>query len=315
MSKLSFYIILGIALTATSFASIFILLTPTSPLVIAFWRMLLATIGTIFLAKMTGQIKDFGTVNKLQIKYLAFSGLFLALHFATWIMSLFYTTIAESLILVDSSPVIVLILAAIFLNERINKIQFMGITISICGGILIAIGSLTPNSQASDPLLGNLLAFSGAITISGYIIIGRIFRKVHEMGLFVYTAYVYGFSTIILFFLALIFETSELINSLLGKMPIQAYLLFFLLAGISTLLGHSLYNFALKEVKATIVSMITLGEPIISSILAVVFFQQYPTSLTVIGGSIVIFGVLITIIFEKGEEIISKDLIETIKTK
>jgi len=299
VSKYHFFLVLGFGLAATSFASIFIKLTPTTPLIIAFWRMFLATIGTIVLAIITKQFYQLKQVNLTQFRLMFFSGFFLALHFATWILSLFYTTIAESLVLVDSSPIIVLLIGIAFLNERINRSQMLGVGLSLSGVLIIAIGSPGPNVNAPDPLFGNFLASLGAITVSGYIIIGRIIRKNHNLGIFVYTSYVYGISTVFLFLIALIVDTEELLNSFLIQIPVESYFYFFLLAFVSTLLGHSLYNYALKEIKAALVSIVTLGEPLISSILAILILQQYPSTLTVLGGSIVIFGVILTIIKEE----------------
>ena len=299
LAKYHFFIALAFGLTATSFASIFIKLTPTTPLVIAFWRMFLATIGTIILAITTNQFKEISQLSFSQIRLMLLSGLFLALHFATWIMSLFYTSIAESLVLVDSSPIIVLIIGFIFLKERINKLQIAGIIISLVGGIIIAFGSFQPISNEINPIFGNFLAFLGAITVAGYIIIGRIMRQTHNLSIFVYTAFVYAFSALFLFFIALIFETQELITSLTFNLKMEAYVYFILLAVVSTLLGHSLYNYALKEIKAALVSIVTLGEPIIASILAILILFEYPSTLTLIGGGIVISGVVLTLIKEE----------------
>ena len=287
-----------IALCATSFSSIFIRLTPASAVIIAFWRQFLASILTLLIVFASGQFSKLKDPSKKELIYFTFAGFFLALHFATWILSLFYTTIAQSLVIVNASPAMVVILGVIFLKEKINQYQIFGILLSIVGGLVIAFGSIQPTDQAINPLLGNFLAFLGAITFSGYIIIGRIIRKTYEVNLFVYTLYVYVISSIFLFIIALFTNQHELLSSLIGKVPFNAYVGFILLAGISTIFGHTLYNYSLKEIKAAIVSVVTLGEPIISSILAIIILFEYPSVITIIGGFIILIGVSFTILKE-----------------
>ena len=292
---------LTIALCATSFSSIFIRLTPASAIIIAFWRQFLASILTLLIIIISRQISKLNEISRKQLIYFFFAGFFLAVHFATWILSLFYTTIAQSLVIVNASPAMVVILGVFFLKEKINRFQIGGILLSIIGGLIIAFGSIQISSQAPNPLYGNFLAFIGAVTFSGYIIIGRIIRKSSEINLFIYTFYVYSISTFFLLIIALFTSKEELLLSLAGRSSFYAYLGFFMLASISTIFGHTLYNYSLKEIKAAIVSVVTLGEPIISSILAIIILLEYPSLITIIGGFIVIIGVSATILKENVE--------------
>ena len=292
---------LTIALCATSFSSIFIRLTPASAIIIAFWRQFLASILTFLIIIISRQMSKLNEISRKQLIYFFFAGFFLAVHFATWILSLFYTTIAQSLVIVNASPAMVVILGVFFLKEKINRFQIGGILLSIIGGLIIAFGSIQISSQAPNPLYGNFLAFIGAVTFSGYIIIGRIIRKSSEINLFIYTFYVYSISTFFLLIIALFTSKEELLLSLAGRSSFYAYLGFFMLASISTIFGHTLYNYSLKEIKAAIVSVVTLGEPIISSILAIIILLEYPSLITIIGGFIVIIGVSATILKENVE--------------
>ena len=296
-----YFFALAIALCATSFSSIFIRLTPASAIIIAFWRQFLASILTFLIIIISRQMSKLNEISRKQLLYFFFAGFFLAVHFATWILSLFYTTIAQSLVIVNASPAMVVILGVFFLKEKINRFQIGGILLSIIGGLIIAFGSIQISSQAPNPLYGNFLAFIGAVTFSGYIIIGRIIRKSSEINLFIYTFYVYSISTFFLLIIALFTSKEELLLSLAGRSSFYAYLGFFMLASISTIFGHTLYNYSLKEIKAAIVSVVTLGEPIISSILAIIILLEYPSLITIIGGFIVIIGVSATILKENVE--------------
>ncbi|MHA2366368.1 MAG: DMT family transporter [Candidatus Hodarchaeales archaeon] len=303
MAKTISYIALGIGLMATSWSSIFIRLTPdTPPLVIAFWRQFLATIGTIFLVFLFKQQNELINVELHKIKLLTISGLFLGIHFGSWFLSLFFTTVTQSVTIVSLSPLIVVISSFVFLRERINRWQVIGIILSIVGGLILSFGNLESNDISSNPLLGNFLAFIGAITVAGYILIGRLFRGEYKMGLFSYTAWVYAFSSLMLFILAIVINPHELLQSFIGQLPFEAYMFFFLLALGPSILGHTMYNFALRDIKAVIISIMTLGEPIITSFLAIIILEEIPTLVIAFGGALTLLGVGITIWME-GQDI------------
>lgn len=308
MSRFLPYMALAVALVFTSWASIIIRLTPASGVVIAFWRQLLATLGTLLIVWYMGQAKELRDVlksdNNMLLLALAGSGFCLALHFATWISSLFYTSVAQSLVIVDSSPLFVVMGGYLFLKESINRYQTTGVAVSVVGGVVIAVAGLEPSALGSNPLLGNVLAFVGAITVAGYLLVGRFVRQINQMGVFVYTAWVYGFSTFFLFIIAFLIDPAGMWQSLTLTLPTEAYVLFGLLALLSTMLGHTLYNFSLQEVKAAIVSIVTLGEPIVSSVLAVFILEEFPTTLTIVGGLLVLLGVMIAVWKEEEESVV-----------
>jgi len=292
MARSISYLALAVALSNVAFASIFIRLAGNigvPPLVIAFWRQLLATIGTIFLAYIFNH--NLKNVKLPELRLLAISGLFLGLHFGTWFVSLSYTTVALSVTIVDSAPLFVVIGAYIFLDERISRNQILGIGLALVGGLILGLGSLAPIENASNPVLGIFLALIGSMTVAVYFLFGRLFRKDYEMKLFTYTAYVYGFSTITLFIIVLILNPNELLQSFTGNLPWEAYMLFVLLAIGPSILGHTLYNFALKDIKTVIVSLVLLGEPILSTILAIFILDEIPSQLIVIGALITLIGI------------------------
>jgi drug/metabolite transporter (DMT)-like permease len=148
-------------------------------------------------------------------------------------------------------------------------------------------------------MLGNTLALIGAITVSGYLLIGRSVRQ--EIGIYAYMSWVYGFCSLFLLVIALIFNPKELLDSFVFNIEIQNYVLFLLLAIGPSIMGHTFYNYAIKEVKAAIVSIVMLGEPIITSILAILFLREIPPSLVILGAAFVLLGVGLTI-WKEGKE-------------
>src|SRR5690606_36229736 len=114
-------------------------------------------------------------LNKKSILLCLISGIFLALHYATWISSIKLTTIANSTILVSCSPIFVSLANYLFIKEKISKKMIVSIFISLTGTIIIALGS--SGATASNMMLGNILAFLGAIFVAGSLVIGGIVRK------------------------------------------------------------------------------------------------------------------------------------------
>ena len=290
-----------------SWSSIFIRLASSPPLVTAFWRLLLSFFGMLLLTIAFRQTREFRKIPSSYYKFFVLSGFFLALHFASWFISLSYISVAASVTVVDSAPLFVVIGGYLFLKEKINKLQGLGIIISIFGGIIIG---LSDNSgsiiQNFDPFLGNFLALIGAITVSGYLLIGRSVRQ--NVGNFAYMSWVYGFSTIFLFIFALLLNPQELINSFLFNIEIKNYLFFVLLAIGPSILGHTFYNFAIKDIKAAVVSIVMLGEPIITSLLAILILNEIPTPMIIFGGSIVLTGVGLTVWTERQKNSLIKNL-------
>lgn len=294
------YFVLFVAVNATSWASIFIRLDPAPPLVTAFWRLLLSTIGMLILSKIFGQTQELNPrlYSKNQFLLLFLSGFFLAIHFSSWFVSLFYTSVAASVTITDSAPLFVVIGGFLFLRERVTNFQIIGILVSIIGGLIIGLDALGKTSgQVSSSLIGDTLALLAALAFAGYLLIGRNVRQ--NIGIFAYTSWVYGVCSFFLFIIALVNNPLELLQSFSFNIPWEAYALFVLLAIGPSILGHSLYNYSLKEVKAAIVSVISLGEAVIASILAFIIFGETPGILVIIGGICILIGVVISILKEK----------------
>jgi drug/metabolite transporter (DMT)-like permease len=133
---------------------------------------------------------------------------------------------------------------------------------------------------------GNFLALCGALAVSGYLIIGRKVRV--KMSLIPYIFLVYGISAIVLNVFMLAAKQSPF-----GYSP-SAYTWIFLLAVIPQLIGHSLFNWLLKYLSATMVAVTTLSEPIGSAVLAYIFLKEAPASAVVIGGAFILIGIYLT---------------------
>lgn len=273
-----------LAVLATAFSSIFTKLSTAPPLVIAFYRLLFTTLLIAPLSLRRDGLKELSMIGARDFVMALLSGVFLSAHFAVWITSLNYTSISSSTVLVTLHPLFVIAGGMLFLGEKIKKAGLFGVALSLAGSVLIGINDFKVGGEA---LYGDFLAFSGALFVGAYFLIGRNLRK--KLSLFTYVLLVYGTSTVFLLSINLISGTA------LYPYPPADWAWFLALALFPTILGHTVFNWALKYVKAAFVSVSILGEPVGATILAYFIFGQSPAYLQVVGGVIIIAGLYIFI--------------------
>jgi drug/metabolite transporter (DMT)-like permease len=282
---------------AASTASIFIRFAQQGgapSIVIAAYRLTLATIILAPIA-LSRRMQELKSLDRRQISLMILSGIFLGFHFATWVSSLEFTSVPSSAVLVTTSPLWVALLSPVFLKERIRKMVGVGLVIALVGSVIVA-GSEACRftaagldcksiSQAFEgkSMLGNGLAFAGAWFAAFYLIIGRKVRG--GLSLLTYTFIVYGTAALTLLIMVAISG-----ESLVGYSP-TTNLFFLALAIIPQLFGHSSFNWALKFIPAALVSIVLLGEPISSTILAFLILKEPPTVLEGLGGILILIGI------------------------
>jgi drug/metabolite transporter (DMT)-like permease len=292
-------IALIVATLAVSTSSIFIRFAQMDgapSLVIAALRMSIATvlIAPIALTRHWDEIKRF---TRTEILLGVFSGIFLALHFATWITSLEYTSVASSVVFVGTGPLWVALLSPMLLKEHISRVAIVGLALAVVGGAIIGLadaciwdGGLVCQSLQDAlqgrAMWGNFLALLGAWAVTGYLIIGRKLRA--GTSLVPYIFLVYGMAAV----------TLVIILFVSGNTPFgyetKTYGWIFLLAAIPQLIGHTTYNWALKYLNATLVAVTVLGEPIGSATLAFFLLNETPTLMTMIGGALILVGIFLS---------------------
>ena len=290
-----FAIVAGILAVSTS--SIFIRFAnhDAPSLVIAAYRLTLATIfiAPIALTKYRSELK---MLSNRELLLGLLSGFFLALHFATWISSLEYTSVASSVVLVTTTPLWVALLSPLILREPSGKPVIIGMLLALIGGVIVGISDscLWQNGLICPPISsfihgtafsGDLLALCGALMAAGYIMIGRNLRA--KMSLIPYIFVVYGMAAFVLLLILVISGLSAFNYS-----PI-IFVWFLLLALIPQLVGHSTFNWALRYLPASLVSIALLGEPIGSTILAFFILRESPTFLKIFGGVFIMLGIYI----------------------
>lgn len=272
-----------ISIIAVSTASILIRWTDAPPLAIASYRM---TISVVMLAPFflrNNGIEKLSTQGRSKLISLFAVGVVLAIHFASWITSLSLTSVASSVIFVHIDPIFVAIISHFFLGDKLTKKTMAGIIISFIGVSIIAMGDA---GAGSGSLTGDILALTGGVMLGLYILGGRVYRK--NLDLTTYVTPVYSVAAVSLILMSMVTGTK-----LIG-FDGTTYGLFFLIALIPMIFGHTLYNWALRYLSAPIVSLSLLGEPIGASILAFLLLGETPSSFTVIGGIITLAGIFVS---------------------
>lgn len=274
-----------LAVTALSFASIFITKLENAevpPLVIAFYRMAITTV-LLLPPALAFKRKEIASLARKDFGLLVLGGLCLAIHFGAWITSLKYIPIATSVVLVNSHPLFVVIASYLFLGERPARRSLLGTAVGLAGMAVISQDAFSGFQLA---LKGDGLALIGALAVVGYFIVGRKARA--RISLLGYVTPLYAACSV---FLLVIVAVSR--DALVGySASTWAYLA--ALAVVPTIIGHTLFNWSIKHVRPTAISLTFLAEPVVASLLALMFFGQRPPLATFIGGALVLAGIYLT---------------------
>jgi drug/metabolite transporter (DMT)-like permease len=291
-------LVISLGILAVSTGSIFVRYSQeyASSIVIAAYRLGLATlmISPVALFKHRSELRKIQGRDRTLI---VGSGIFLALHFATWITSLEYTTVVSSVVLVSTAPLWVALLSPITLKEPLTRPVIIGMGMAFVGVVVVGVSDVCTLNDGrlicpsfntfirGEAFFGDVLALIGAWMAAGYLLIGRRLRV--GISLVPYIFVVYGIAALVL--TTFMFASGQ---SAFGYPPIT-YLLFILIALIPQIMGHSSFNWALGYLSAAFVSVTLLGEPIGSAILAFFLLQETPTVLKIFGAILILAGIFV----------------------
>lgn len=279
------YLAVILAVGAVSFASIFTRLATAPPSVIAFYRLAFTVLFLAPLALRQSGRAELKTIRGRDLFMALLAGVFLAIHFAVWITSLQYTSIASSTVLVTMQPLFVVTLGFLLLKEKISVRGIIAAFVALTGSVMVGAGDFQLGGMA---LWGDLLAFLGAFFVAVYLLIGRELRS--RLSLFPYVFLVFGSAAFVLFIFNLAMPVP------LYPYPASDWLWFVALALVSTIFGHVVFNWALRYVPAAVVSVSILGEPVGATLLGCLILHEAPGWLQIVGGLIIIGGLFIFIL-------------------
>lgn len=291
------YVGLGIGVFTVSSAAILIRLAQggAHSLAVAAWRLTLATVILTPVAVLRTR-RELASLTAQEWRRVLLSGLLLAVHFVSWIMSLSLTSVAASVVLMTTHPIFAAIGSYLLLGERLERRMVIALTVALLGSGVIALGDL---GQGGHQLLGDLLALVGGISAAGYFVIGRRLRA--RLSLLGYVYPVYATAAVVL--------VATLLISGLPRLPQreETWLWLGLMALGPQILGHSSLNWALRYLSATFVTLATLGEPIGSTLLAWWLLGERPTIWAVLGGVLIFGGIVVASRAERPGRAVNQD--------
>lgn len=279
------YMAVVIGVITVSSSAVLVKLADNAPAaIIANYRLLFAVLimAPFILIKHR---HEFRLIQRKDWLLSALAGIFLALHFILWFESLNYTSVASSVVLVTLQPIFAFLGTYFFFHERFSPGAVISMIIALFGSMIISWGDFQISGMA---LFGDILALLGAITITAYFLFGQRLRR--NLTLMTYTFIVYGISTITLIIYNLVLQ-----NPFFG-FPANHWWIFLALAIFPTFLGHTLFNWALKWLSTSTISMGIVFEPIGATVLAYIILGEQITGSQWLGGTIVIFGLFLFIV-------------------
>jgi drug/metabolite transporter (DMT)-like permease len=276
------------AVLAGSTGAIFVRLTSAPSIVDAFYRLLFTTL-LLLPFSLGGYRHVLGSLSRRDLLVATVSGVLLAVHFAAWMESLEWTSVSAAAVLVQTQVLFVALGSVWLLDESVSREKAAGIGIAFAGVSAMSLGGVFLDDQSlyagPDPVYGNVLALCGAAGFAGYLLAGRSLRQ--RLPLLPYATFVYGVATAILLG-AVVFSPHPVVPAAYARVDL---VLFFLMALVPGVFGHTVMNWSLKYVESSVVSVTFLGSPVGNTLLAIVVLQEFPGGATLAGGLVVLVGI------------------------
>lgn len=272
---------LAVAVIAFSFPAIFIRFADADSLVIAFLRLAIAAV-VLFPFAAVGMRSAWKDLSKPERGRVVAAGVFLGAHMVLWVTSVTKTTVASASFLIITQPILVAVLGHFLLQEKLNRWVIWALVLTLAGSALINIGDLRLKPEY---LFGDLLALLGAVMAAFYLLAGRSVRR--KIALLPYITIVYSIAALVLLPVCLWTRTPVL------SLSAESYFWCLLLALIPTIIGHGLFNWALRYLKAFTVNSSIIVEPIGATIMAWFFFREQPSIWLYPGAALLIFALIL----------------------
>lgn len=286
-------ILLILALFSVSTAAVFARFIPAVPAVsIGLWRMVFAA---VILWGFHG-LKRQASLSPESRKYVLLAGIALGVHFACYFGALKFTTVAAATLLSTMSPVFTVIFEYIILRRPWNRSVLGGVFLALMGALLVQFSAIAGFSQF---LLGNSLGVAASLCMALVLMVSEKIRRVE--GALTFSRTIYAVAAVFLLLL-----TFALRRPVFSFSP-EAYFWLFLLGLVPTVIGHTSFYYAIKWLSPTVVASVPLGEPIMASVWAWIFFLERPSPRLVAGGVLILAGLYY--IMSKQEETLTPDTV------
>ncbi len=274
------YTALAVGISALSLSAMFVRWADAPGPMTGFYRLLISTflLTPLFLR----QQKQLAPIDKKYLYFPLVGGLLTAFDFAFWNSSLKFTTAANATLLGNTAPLWVALAALLIFREKLKGIFWVGLILALTGAALVMGSDFLTHPTLG---LGDIMASTAAIFYAAYQLVTQRGR-VH-IDPFRYT-WLVGISA----------TMGMLVMNLVLKNPFtgfstQTWVIFFLTAIVSQMIGYLAITYALGHLPAFVVAPTMIGQPILTAILAIPLLNEIPAPIQWVGGGIALAGIYI----------------------
>jgi drug/metabolite transporter (DMT)-like permease len=276
------FVLIAVAVGGVSTSAPLIKAAAAPTLAIAFWRNAMAS-GVVLPYAAARHRPELRALDARQRRLAVLGGVLLAAHFATWIPSLSYTTVASSVALVATQPVWAALVARLR-GDHVAPQAWVGIAVAVAGAALLSGVDLQISARA---LFGDLLALLGGVLAALYVTVGSEVRRTVSTA--AYTSVCYATAAVVLLAVCLASGQS------MGGYSAGTWWRIVALTVLAQLLGHSVFNRVLKTTSPTVVSIAILFEIVGAAVLAAIFIGERPPLAALPAAALIAAGVVLVV--------------------
>ncbi len=268
---------------AVSTASLFVRLVTAPPLAVTFWRTAISAIAFLPFFAFPAIRRQWCAIPAKSLIVICAASSFSAIHNIFFVLSLKFTSVAASVILVNTHPILTAFLGHLFIKEKVTARAALGLVGAMAGAAIISI-----SHGGNISLRGNLFALATALFMAAFILCARRLRQRTPILPFMFA--VKSASSVYLLLLVAVFAVP-----LIG-FDVASWRALLLLGLVPTFIGHTVFNYSVGYLRAYLVALALVGEPVGATILAVIFLGEIPSLQTMIGGLIVLVSILVAVL-------------------
>lgn len=250
----------------------------TNALSLAFFRLLIAAPLFVLASRMLPGGRLF-RVKPRDLVVMILMGVMQALYQASYSASIAYAGVTvPTLVALCAAPILVALFSPFMTRERLNRLTLVALVCALFGTFLL-VEAQPHTSGGGVSLLGVLLALLAGGGYAGFILCGRLLTS-HYHPLHV-NAVAFATGALLLFLLAMP-------TGLTLAYPLWAWLLLLYLGCIPTAVAYGLFQVGMRSLSATVVSIVTLCEPLAAALLAWIFFHEELGWLGLLGAALLL---------------------------
>lgn len=222
-------------------------------------------------------------VTRRDLFFVGMAGFWFSVHLLAGFTSLEHTTVLISNILAGTSPLWIALIEVFYLKTRLRQIVWVGLALTMGGGVIIALAANSSSGAGDNPGLGSILSVGAALAGALYAILGRQSRARIGFLPYMWLLFVFGGITAVAY--------AVLTGVPFAGYSAKGYFYLILLVLLAQLIGHITYNYVLRHVPATYTSMMGQLGMVLGGIIALFLFHEIPSALQIPGSLLILGGI------------------------